>query len=113
MGLGSGIRKKSIPDPGSRGQKSTGSRIRIRNTAKKRIKTYLENNRDTVRFAEGDGLFRGGNGAVCAGNDGQPRRYGRLSRRNLTILKANLKVVYNEKGGGSARWQSLGSGLGP
>jgi hypothetical protein len=30
----SGIRKKPIPDPGSRGQKSTGpgSRIRIRNT---------------------------------------------------------------------------------
>jgi hypothetical protein len=31
----SGIRKKPIPDPGSRGQKGTGSRIRIRNTAKK------------------------------------------------------------------------------
>ncbi len=29
----SGIRKKAIPDPGSRGQKGTGSRIRIRNTA--------------------------------------------------------------------------------
>jgi hypothetical protein len=29
---GSGIRKKSISDPGSRGQKGTGSRIRIRNT---------------------------------------------------------------------------------
>jgi hypothetical protein len=28
----SGIRKKPIPDPGSRGQKDTGSRIRIRNT---------------------------------------------------------------------------------
>ncbi len=28
MGLGSGIRKKPIPDPGSRGQKDTGSRIR-------------------------------------------------------------------------------------
>ncbi len=28
MGLGSGIRKKPIPDPGSRGQKGTGSRIR-------------------------------------------------------------------------------------
>jgi hypothetical protein len=26
------IRKKPIPDPGSRGQKGTGSRIRIRNT---------------------------------------------------------------------------------
>ncbi len=33
MGLGSGIRKKPIPDPGSRGQKGTGSWIRIRNTA--------------------------------------------------------------------------------
>jgi hypothetical protein len=34
MGLGFGIRKKPIPDPGSRnqGQKGTGSRIRIRNT---------------------------------------------------------------------------------
>jgi hypothetical protein len=31
MGLGSGIRKKPIPDPGYRGQKGTGSRIR--NTA--------------------------------------------------------------------------------
>ncbi len=30
---GSGIWKKPIPDPGSRGQKGTGSRIRIRNTA--------------------------------------------------------------------------------
>ncbi len=31
--LGSWIRKKPIEDPGSRGQKGTGSRIRIRNTA--------------------------------------------------------------------------------
>ncbi len=31
MGLRSGIRKKPIPDPGSRGQKSTGCRIWIRN----------------------------------------------------------------------------------
>ncbi len=30
----SGIRKKPIPDPGSRGQKGTGSLIRIRNTDK-------------------------------------------------------------------------------
>ncbi len=38
----SGIRKKPIPDPGSRGQKGTGSRIRIRNTdcdCRKRIST--------------------------------------------------------------------------
>jgi hypothetical protein len=34
MGLGSGIQKKPIPDPGSRGQKGTRSRIRIRNTGK-------------------------------------------------------------------------------
>ncbi len=34
MGLQSGIRKKPIPDPGSRGQKGTGSRIRIRNTVR-------------------------------------------------------------------------------
>jgi hypothetical protein len=34
MGLGSGIRKKPIPDPGSgsKGQKGTGFRIQIRNT---------------------------------------------------------------------------------
>jgi hypothetical protein len=32
MGLGSRIKKKPIPDPGSRGQKGTGSWIRIRNT---------------------------------------------------------------------------------
>ncbi len=32
---GSGTREKPIPDPGSRGQKGTGSRIRIRNTALK------------------------------------------------------------------------------
>jgi hypothetical protein len=43
MALGSGIRdprsgiqKKPIPDPGSRGQKGTGSRIQIRNTGLKR-----------------------------------------------------------------------------
>jgi hypothetical protein len=35
MGLGSGIRKKPILVPGSRGKKATGSRIRIRNTALK------------------------------------------------------------------------------
>ncbi len=37
MGLRSGIRKKPIPDPGSRGQKGTGSRIRIRNTVGKQV----------------------------------------------------------------------------
>jgi hypothetical protein len=39
MGLGSGIRKKPIPDPGSRGHKVTGSRIRIRNIEE----TYKKN----------------------------------------------------------------------
>jgi hypothetical protein len=33
MGLGSGIWKKPFPDPGSRGKKGTGSRMRIRNNA--------------------------------------------------------------------------------
>jgi hypothetical protein len=43
MGLGSGIRKKPIPDPGSRGQKGTGSRIRIRKTAFYKDKLFLLN----------------------------------------------------------------------
>ncbi len=34
------IRKKPIPDPGSRGQKGTGSRIRIRNKIRDPEKTY-------------------------------------------------------------------------
>jgi hypothetical protein len=37
----SGIRKKPIPDPGSRGQKGTGSRIRIRNTGYQPDLVYL------------------------------------------------------------------------
>jgi hypothetical protein len=41
MGLGSGIRKKPIPDPGSKGLKGTGSRIWIRNTALS-LFNYLE-----------------------------------------------------------------------
>ena len=41
LGLGTGIRKKPIPDPGSRGQKGTGSGsatlvFRIRNTGVRR-----------------------------------------------------------------------------
>ncbi len=42
MVLGSGIREKPIPDPGSRGQKGTGSRIRIRNTASEGTKAILK-----------------------------------------------------------------------
>jgi hypothetical protein len=38
---GSGIRKKPIPDPGSRGQKGTGSRIRIRNTDRNPVTSKL------------------------------------------------------------------------
>jgi hypothetical protein len=38
--LRSGIRKKPIPDSGSRGQKGTGSRIRIRNTGKPEQKSH-------------------------------------------------------------------------
>jgi hypothetical protein len=41
MSLGSEIRdpeKKPIPDPGSRGKKGTGSRIRIRNTVYIKVK---------------------------------------------------------------------------
>jgi hypothetical protein len=43
---GSGIRKKPIPDPGSRGQKAPnpGSRIRIRNTAPKQCFGWIRNN---------------------------------------------------------------------
>jgi hypothetical protein len=40
MGLGSGIRKKPIPDPGSRGQKGTGSRLR--NTNRHQHKCHLK-----------------------------------------------------------------------
>ncbi len=37
----SGIRKKPTPDPGSRGQKGTGSRIRIRNTGPNIVVHYI------------------------------------------------------------------------
>jgi hypothetical protein len=44
MDMVSGIRdrKKPIPDPGSRGQKGTGSRIRIRNTVILRDLVWLK-----------------------------------------------------------------------
>jgi hypothetical protein len=35
------VRDPGIPDPGSRGQKTTGSRIRIRNTEKNRLSTFI------------------------------------------------------------------------
>jgi hypothetical protein len=45
MSLGSGIhlfriRDPPIPDPGSRGQKGTGSRIRIRNTGSNSVSCF-------------------------------------------------------------------------
>jgi hypothetical protein len=40
---GSEIRKKPIPDPGSRGQKGSESRIRIRNTARALTVTPTKN----------------------------------------------------------------------
>jgi len=48
--FGSGIRdpgsgKKPIPDPGSRGQKGTGSRIRIRNTGCQTVLTTHQSKR--------------------------------------------------------------------
>ncbi len=50
MDLGSGIRKKPIPDPGSRGQKGIGSRIRIRNTEKNRV---VDPDPDWIRIQSG------------------------------------------------------------
>ncbi len=41
MGLGSGIRDPEKTYSGSRGQKGTGSRIRIRNTAPNHKEAYL------------------------------------------------------------------------
>ncbi len=48
----SGIRKKPIPDPGSRGQKGTGSRIRIRNTANY-LCLFRTESEDPVEVAHG------------------------------------------------------------
>jgi hypothetical protein len=41
FGIRDPSRKKPIPDPGSRGQKGTGSRIRIRNTEKIEPKFHI------------------------------------------------------------------------
>jgi hypothetical protein len=46
----SGIRKKPIPDPGSGGQKGTGSRIRIRNTAQNCAKQAMRKFTATTAF---------------------------------------------------------------
>jgi hypothetical protein len=54
MYLGSGIRKKPIPDPGSRGQKGTGSRIRIRNTDRQGKKLMCS----PIRWQRGPIAFR-------------------------------------------------------
>ncbi len=63
---GSEIRKKPIPDPGSRGQKGNGSRIRIRNTAK------TANSKPVHRF---------GTGTV-------------QTFRNLILLQRNNSCIY-------------------
>jgi hypothetical protein len=50
----SGIRKKPIPDPGSRGQNGTGSRIRIRNTEKNipSVKLNKPNQKITINLTK-------------------------------------------------------------
>ncbi len=59
MGLGSGIQKKPIPDPGARGQKGTGSRIWIRNTTRSFIYLRPSNRLFPVKDIcyAGSGLF--------------------------------------------------------
>ena len=76
MDLGSGIRKKPIPDPGSRGQKGTGSPIRIRNTAAK-YKSSVE--------------IRAGKAAVCVvtGQEG-----GHLATDHPHSHLQNIRVAY-------------------
>jgi hypothetical protein len=53
MGVGYGIREKPIPDPGSRSQKGTGSRIQICNTVKINAQK-LANRKWEMRKCEGD-----------------------------------------------------------
>ncbi len=62
MCLRSGIRdprsgKKPIPDPGSRGQKGTGSRIRIRNTVAKFILDHAHRLQYTDFFGSSLSVF--------------------------------------------------------
>jgi hypothetical protein len=60
MGLGSEIRKKPIPDPGSRGQKGTGSWPGIRNTGykcQKRTDKYSTARNIRVRIFSGQALL--------------------------------------------------------
>jgi hypothetical protein len=54
MDLGSEIRKKPFPDPGPRGQKGTGSRIRIRNTG--HDKNYFSPLSFVTVFGSGSGM---------------------------------------------------------
>jgi hypothetical protein len=46
-----GIRKKPIPDSGSRGQKGTGSRIRIRNTEKNLVESWFVSGSTTLKIS--------------------------------------------------------------
>ncbi len=77
MGLGSGIRKKRIPDPGSRGQKGTGSRIRMRIRNNETCSIFLCVEADNA-WAGGHSLHPGPAGADTPGRPGpQHRQHGR------------------------------------
>ncbi len=68
MGLGFGIRdpeKKPIPDPGTRGQKGTGSPIRIRNTG---WQQSLSNNLNLSLSGPYSGETAAGEGAEVQGS---------------------------------------------
>jgi hypothetical protein len=53
------MRKKPIPDPGSRGQKGTGSRIRIRNTGKKDQKSGSRSVKKIVLYGKRENIDTG------------------------------------------------------
>jgi hypothetical protein len=62
---GSGIRKKPIPDPGSRGQKGTGSRIRNTGIMERGMNNPVVNSRIEKERMDGSGVqsrMESGNG---------------------------------------------------